>query len=187
MTKSKWSLALLVLGAAAAAVAFAGDDADSAALVKALPSAKQSLADGIRAAAKDPAVAISAKFEMDDHGKLSLSVYTAGKGLGVDSEDNVLAELAGSPETDKWTPETEVFKDVAHVARSSQQLTLMALSPLSLADVVAKASGKGTVVSVTPRLRDRKAVFVVETAADGKLSEWLLDAKTGEAIPPKAK
>ena len=55
-------------------------------------------------------------YEAVDKGKLSLSVYTAEKGLGVEPDHNVLKELAGSPEPGAWKPETEVFKDVEHVS-----------------------------------------------------------------------
>lgn len=98
-------------------------------LVAALSKSKLTLADGIRQAAKSGEVAISAKFEFDDGGKLSLSVYTAEKGLSVDPEKNVLKELSGSPEQSQWKPEVEVFKDVPHVARSAEQLTLLSLTP----------------------------------------------------------
>src|SRR5262245_59460880 len=85
-----------------------GGDAD---VLKALPSAKVTLSAGIQQAqAKPPEVSVSAKFEMDDKGQLSLSVYTAEKGLAVDAEHNVLKELSGSPTAAKWSPEVEVFK-----------------------------------------------------------------------------
>src|SRR5207249_387699 len=66
------------------------------ALLKVLSNSKHSLADGIRQATKSTEVPISAKFELDDNGKLSLSVYTAENGLTTDAEHNVLKELSGS-------------------------------------------------------------------------------------------
>src|SRR5262245_30835547 len=82
---------------AAGMVALAGERAESD-LLTAVPSAKQTLAAGIRQSqTKAPEAAISAKFELDDKGQLSLSVYTAEKGLSVDAEHNVLKELSGSP------------------------------------------------------------------------------------------
>ena len=152
-----------------------------------LSASKHSLEDGIRQAAKAPEAAISAKFELDDGGKLSLSVYTAEKGLSADAEHNVLKELAGSSEAEKWTPQAEVFKDVEHVSRASQQLTLMALSPLSLVDILQKAKKDhpGTAFSVTPALRDRKAVFVVEVSDQGKTAELCYDLMTGAAVKSK--
>ncbi len=183
-----WVLALLGVGVLATGIALArpGEEEETTALLKELPKAKHTLSDGIRqAAAKAPAVAISAKFELDDNKKLSLSVYTAGKGLGGDAEENVLQEVVGSPEVEKWTTETEVFKDVEHVARSAQQLTLMALAPSSLLDVIAKAEKDhpGTVFSVKPKLEGRKARFEVIVAAGGKAQEYEYDLLTGNAIP----
>ena len=162
----------------------AGSDAE---LLKALPASKHTLAAGVlEAQAKAPEVSISAKFEMDDKGKLSLSVYTAEKGLAVDAEHNVLKELSGSPASGKWTPEVEVFKDVKHVARSAQQLAVMALSPLSLVDVIKKAEQDqpGTVYSVIPALKNRKPLFAVLVASSGKTVELWYDAMTGAAVKP---
>lgn len=180
--------ACAVVAVAAMAMQPAGDYAkkdDDSKLIAALAKSKITLADGVKqAAAKAPEAALSAKFEFDHAGALALSVYTAEKGLAVDAEHNVLKELGGGPESEKWTPETEVFKDVEHVARSAEQLTIVALSKMSLADVIAKA-GKdqpGTVYSVNPKMRDRKAVFVVLVADKGKSVELVYDALTGAAV-----
>src|SRR6266478_519128 len=116
-------------------VASAEDSKDTQALLEALGKAKHTLLDSVRQSAEGGAVPISAKFELED-GKLSLSVYTAGKGLSVAPERNVLQELSGSPVAEKWAPSVEVFKDVPHVARSSQQLTLMALGKASLVQII---------------------------------------------------
>ena len=108
------------LGLLAGSAGFASDPGSDAALLKALPSSKQTLLAGIlQSQAKAPETPISAKFEIDGKGQLALSVYTAEKGLGVDAEHNVLKELIGAP-GEKWTPEVEVFKDVPHVSRSAQ-------------------------------------------------------------------
>ncbi|HET6201543.1 MAG TPA: hypothetical protein VFI25_01930 [Planctomycetota bacterium] len=170
------------------------------ALLKALPKSKHSLAEGIQQVSKAPEVAISAKFEMEEEdgekgekdekeeeeGELSLSVYTVEKGVGVDAEHNVLKEFAGSPEAAQWKPEVEVFKDAAHIARASAQLTLMALSPFSLVDIVRKAEKDqpGTVYSVTPVLRDRKPAFEVLVAAQGKTVELRYDLMKGDLVKP---
>src|SRR5467141_1471345 len=159
---------------AAAPVANADDSKDTKALLEALGKTKHTLIDGVRQAAKGGAVAISAKFELED-GKLSLSVYTAGKGLSVPPEQNVLQELSGSPEGKKWTPHVEVFKDVPHVARSSAQLTLMALGKSSLADIIARAqkAQSGTVFSVTPVIRNHQAVTEVLISDNGNVQKVL--------------
>jgi len=153
-------------------VASADDSKDTKALLEALGKSKHTLIDGVRQAAKGGAVPISAKFELEDR-KLSLSVYTAEKGLSVPPEKNVLQELSGSPEGDKWTPSVEVFKDVPHVARSSEQLTLMALGKASLTNIIARVekTQSGTVFSVTPVIRNHKAVAEVLVADDGKVKK----------------
>jgi uncharacterized membrane protein YkoI len=148
-------------------------------LLAALPKSKLTLAQGIEQAAAKEAV-ISAKFELED-GKLSLSVYTAEKGLGIDAEHNVLKEFAGSPESEKWHPETEVFKDIPHVSSASQQLAIVAMSPVTLLDVLKKA-GKdqpGMVYSIIPEMMDRKPVYVVKVASGEKSVELHYDALTG--------
>jgi uncharacterized membrane protein YkoI len=164
-----------------------GKKEDDSKLLAALPKSKHTLEDGIKQAAKGSEVPISAKFEMDDdEGKneLSLSVYVAEKGLGVNAEQNVFKELGGDPEGAAWKPEVEVFKDVEHVSRSAEQLTIMALSKMTLAEVIAKAQKdqSGTVYSVNPKMRDRKAVFVVLVANQGKSVELAYDAITGAAV-----
>jgi hypothetical protein len=152
-------------------------------LLKALANSKHSLAAGIAQLAKAPETPISAKFEIED-GKLSLSVYTAGKGLDVCAENNVLQEYAGSPETAAWQPKVEVFDDRQHIARAAQQLALMTLSPASLLDVLKKAekAQAGTVYSITPVLRGRKAQFAVLIAANGRSVELDYDLLTGEPV-----
>src|SRR5215207_5221998 len=132
-------LALLIVLSAPALQPTDAAEKDYSKLLPTLAKTKHSLAAGIKQGAeKSPEAAISAKFELDD-GKLSLSVYTVEKGLDADAEHNILKELAGSPEASEWKPKVEVFEDVPHVSRASQQLTLMSLSKLSLLDILAKA------------------------------------------------
>jgi hypothetical protein len=121
-----FTVILLIGLASALPAAKAEESKDAQALMEALGRSKHTLLDGVRQAAKGSAAPISAKFEMEN-GKLSLSVYTAEKGISVPAEENVLQELSGSPEQEKWAPEVEIFKDAPHIARSSEQLTLMAL------------------------------------------------------------
>jgi hypothetical protein len=179
-----WGAAVLgVLGVGGLRPVGAADKDDYAKLLPVLSRSKITLAEGIKqAAAKTPEAAISAKFELEE-GKLSLSVYTAEKGLGNDAEHNVLKELAGSPEAG-WKPGVEVFKDVPHVSRASQQLALMSLTKFSLLDILQKAEKdqSGTIFSITPVLRDHKAQFVVLVAAEGKVVELSYDLITGEKV-----
>ena len=161
--------AVTILATAWSICASAADPKETQALLKELGKSKLTLFEGVRQAAKGSAAPISAKFELED-GKLSLSVYTAEKGLTVPPEKNVLQELSGSPEGE-WKPNIEVFKDVPHVARSAEQLTLMALAKASLADVIegASKSQPGTVFSVTPVIRNHKPVAEVLIADQGKV------------------
>ncbi len=179
-----FSLPLIMAGFFASSFSFAGDKEDEAALLQALPKSKLTLADGLKHSSKGAEVPISAKFELDDHQMLSLSVYTAEKGLAVDSEHNILKELAGSPEKTPWAPEAEIFKDLPHVARASAHLTLTALAKHSLLDIVLHAQKEhpGTVLSVTPALHQRHPVFVVLVAGKGKVSEYAYDAITGKPM-----
>ena len=148
-----------------------GDSKELQAVAQALSKSKLSLLAGIRQASQGSARAISAKFELED-GKLSLSVYTAEKGLGVPAERNVLQESSGSPEQDKWAPQVEVFRDVPHVARSAEQLTVMSLGRKSLATVIAEVrkTHPGTVFSVTPAVKNHRPVAVVLIAEKGKVT-----------------
>jgi len=175
---------MLCVGAALPSFAKDYNDEETAALLKVLPGAKVSLSDGVRQAAKGGEAVTSAKFELDDNKKLSLSVYTAEKGLGVDPEHNVLKEVSGSPEQTTWAPEAEVFKDMPHVARASEHLTMMALAKSSLADFIgmAEKQNKGMVFSAIPEVQNHRPVLVVLTADKGKVNELRYDLQTGRLV-----
>lgn len=160
-------------------------DEETTALLKVLGNAKLSLADGVRQVSKGGEAAISAKFELDDNKKLSLSVYTAEKGLAQDPERNVLKEFSGNPEQLPWAPEAEVFKDLEHVSRASGHLTLMALAKHSLADFIstARKQHKGRVFSAVPEVQNHRPVLVVLVADQGKVNEYRYDLMTGHALP----
>lgn len=177
-------LAMLCVGAALPSFVKDYNDEETTALLKVLPGAKVSLSDGVRQAAKGGEAVTSAKFELDDNKKLSLSVYTAEKGLGVDPEHNVLKEVSGSPEQTTWAPEAEVFKDMPHVARASEHLTMMALAKSSLADFIgmAEKQNKGMVFSAIPEVQNHRPVLVVLTADKGKVNELRYDLQTGRLV-----
>jgi hypothetical protein len=177
-------LASPIVVTAPAATAKVYDDQETAALVRALSGSKISLLEGLRQVGKGDEAAISAKFEFDDNHKLSLSVYTAEKGLAVDAEHNVLKEFSGSPEATAWAPEAEVFKDIPHVARASEHLTLMSVSHFTLADIVAIAQKrhKGTVFLVTPAVLEKHPVAVVLIADKSKVVELDIDMVTGQRV-----
>jgi hypothetical protein len=160
------------------------DEQETMALLNDLGKARLTLADGVRQASKDGQAPISAKFELDDNKELSLSVYTAAKGVGIEPEENVLKELSGSPEQASWSPKEEAFEDLPHVARASEHLTLMALSERPLADFIATAQKehKGIVYSATPEVKNNRPVLVVLVDEDGKSNEYRYDLMTGEAL-----
>ncbi len=182
--RSVFGALALTLGILTSQVSFASDDAEQAALLQALPNSKLTLADGLKQSTKGTEVPISAKFELDDNKHLSLSVYTAEKGLTVDSEHNVLKELSGSPERASWAPEIEVFKDIPHVARASAHLTLTSIAKHSLSDVAVQAQKEhsGAVFSISPAVRRKLPVFVVLVADKGKVAEYVYDAMTGKSL-----
>lgn len=163
------------------------DDEETTALLRVLNNSKVGLAQGVQQITKGEEAAISAKYELDDNKKLSLSVYTAEKGLGADPEHNVLKEFSGSPEKAPWAPEAEVFKDIPHVARASAHLTLMALAKHSLADFIAMAQKqhKGKVFSAWPEVQNHRPVLVVLIADKDNVSEVRYDLETGHAIVAK--
>ena len=175
-------LASPIVVTAPAATAKTNDEQETAALVQALSGSKISLLEGLRRVSKGEEAAISAKFEFDDNHRLSLSVYTAEKGVKVDAEHNVLKEFSGSPEQPAWAPEAEAFKDIPHVARASEHLTLMSVSHFSLPAIVAmtQKNHKGTVISVTPTVHKNRPVAVVLMSDQGKVVELDFDLLTGK-------
>ena len=103
---------LAALGSSSAAWS---EDANQAALIKALSGAKHSLLQGIAQVAKGTEVPIEAKYEMED-GKLMLSIYTSAKGFDTAAEDNSFNEYIGDATTTTWAPKKEVFADLKHIA-----------------------------------------------------------------------
>jgi hypothetical protein len=153
-----------------------GDDSQ---LLAKLSARKHSLADGIRQAETGNGPAISAKFEMKGD-ELLLSVYTAKQGKERDAEHNTLMELIGPATTAQWAPETEVFEDKAHIARSAMHLTLVQLSRMSLAEAVAKAEQRqgGTAYSAIPAVHEgRPVVEVLVATKDGQSKHVTIDLR----------
>lgn len=109
-----------------------------------------------------------------------LSVYTAKQGRDRDAEQNTLMELIGPATDAAWKPQTEVFADKEHLARSVMQLTLMQLTRLSLADVIKKAEAQqpGTVYSVIPAVQGgRPVVDVLLATRDGQSKHVTIELK----------
>ena len=153
-----------------------GDDKE---LVSKLSASRHTLADGIRQAEKVSGPAISAKFEMKGD-QLMLSVYTAKEGRDRDAEHNTLMELIGPATGATWAPETEVFADKEHIARSAMHLTLLQMSRMSLTDAIKKAEAQqpGTVYSAIPSVQNgRPVVDVLVATKDGQSKHISVDLK----------
>lgn len=159
----------LILSFVCSSFGFGADD-DNAALIAAVAKAKHTLLAGVSELVKNPEVAISAKFEFDDDHKLSLSVYSAEKGLAADAEHNILKEYSADPLAATLAPKAEVFKDVEHVSRSAAQLAITSLAKITLVDALSKAekATQGQALSVTPAVANGKGGFRVTVIKDGK-------------------
>ena len=161
-------LAFGIITASAQTSAKSYDDEETTALLKVLNNSKVSMAEGVQQLTKGSEAAISAKYELDDNKKLSLSIYTAEKGLGEDPEHNVLKEFSGSPEKAPWTPEAEVFKDIPHASRASGQLTLMALARHSLGDFISMAQKQHK--GIYKKMKSLLATFFSSSVGSEKLN-----------------
>jgi len=83
---------------------------------------------------------IEAKFELDDSGQLSLSVYPASD-LAASAEHNAFVELAGDPTGSAWQPERSTFAvpDEEHLTRAARDLTLVQTAGITLRAAVTQA------------------------------------------------
>jgi hypothetical protein len=141
-----------------------------------LDDAHVTLIKGIRQVEAKYGPAIEAKFELDDSGALSLSIYPAAKGLKPDAEFNVFEEASGSPLGSVWKPSLEVFKDREHLTRSAFDLTIMQQSKIGLATAVQRALTKqpGIAYWAIPALNGKKPVIGVYIRSNDGKSHHLL-------------
>jgi hypothetical protein len=113
--------------------------------------------------------AIEAKFELDDSGKLSLSIYPVGKGIDVDAERNQFFELSGDPTATQFSPSLAEFTvpDAEHLTRAARDLTLVQVASaagLSLKGAVKIAQAQvpgGLVYWAIPTIRNTRAGYGV--------------------------
>src|SRR3954452_11310304 len=155
------------------------EDADQAALLKALGGAKLTLEQGIAQVAKGTEAPTEAKYEMED-GKLMLTVYTSAKGFDTPAEGNSFNEYGGEATAATWAPKKEVFTDLEHIARSAQYHTLLSMTKVTVPAIIQKALPQGTVVSVKEKVRNGKAVFEVMSVQGNALKTTYYDLMTGE-------
>jgi hypothetical protein len=78
----------------------------------------------------------------------------------------------------------ETFNDVEHVARASEQLTLMALTTKTLVEIATTADKEqlGSTYSITPVLKGKKAYFEVRFLNKGKITELKYDLLSGSKM-----
>ena len=107
---------------------------------------------------------------MDDAGRLSVVVRVATRGLDTEVENNSFADLRADP-AKPWSPSAAAIKDVFLLSRASQQVLLLGLSQKTLLDAARRAQDDGTVYSIAPDTRQRRAVFVALVVSAGKPRE----------------
>jgi hypothetical protein len=173
----------IALGLATFGSSFAAwsEDADQAALIKAIGGAKITLLQGIAQVAKGSEVPTEAKYEME-HGKLMLSVYTSAKGFDTAAEDNSFNEYGGEATAATWAPKKEVFSDLKHIARSAQYHTLLSMTKITIPIIIQKAASQGTVFSVKEKVRNGKPVFELMTVKDNTVKTTFYDLMTGNPV-----
>ena len=181
MLRNRHRQIMVIVGAAVlyGGVLAARQHGEDKQLLAKLSASRHTLTDGIQQAEKTAGSAISAKLEIKGD-QLMLSVYTAKEGRDRDAEHNTLMELIGSASDATWTPETEVFADKEHIARSAMHLTLMQMSRLSLTDAIKKAEAQqpGTVYSAIPSVQNgRPVVDVLVATKDGQSKHVAVDLK----------
>ena len=155
------------------------EDADQAALIKALGDAKLDFVARHRSGRQGNRSAHRSKIPMA-HGKLMLSIYTSTEGFDTAAEDNSFNEYIGDVTTGTWTPKKDVFADIKHIARSAQYHALLSMSNVSIPTIIQKASAQGTVLSVKEKIRGGKPVFEVMVVQDNTIKPTFYDLVTGE-------
>lgn len=175
------SLVLLL----AASQVFAGDH-DPKHIIPLLKDSKMTLLSGIEYAEKTSGVATSAKFEVNDEGKLELSVYTVPEGLEVEPETATLTEVSGSANGTFSELKTEIFADKEHIARSSVHMTLFQISKLSLKEVILRAQqfANGVAIDVkNPKVLNKRPVAEVVVVNEKQdFSIVMIDLLSGKVI-----
>ena len=136
-----------------------------------LGTAAISLLQGIELVRAKYGAVIEAKFELDDSGALSLSVYPVTKGLRTSAEFNVFEEVSGPAAVSPWKQSVEVFTDREHLTRSAFDLTVMQLGNFNLATAVRRALTRqpGVAYWAIPTLQGKRpGVGVYIRSSDGK-------------------
>jgi hypothetical protein len=170
-------LTLVLLGQGARAQD--AGDTTSPKLIDELPTSRVTI-DSALAAVKPPAVPISAKFELDQRGQLSLSVYIASRGTN-DAGTKALEEVSGDP-LGPWSPKVETLKSSGDITDGVAQRRFMAKTSLTLEAIArrALADQPGVVFSVLPgRIDARDAFVALVLGPNRQVATLAYDLKTG--------
>jgi hypothetical protein len=130
-----------------------------------LSQAKVSLLQGITQTQAKYGHVIEAKFELDDSGALSLSIYAAPKGY------DVFKEVSGSPTAAPWKPSPEVITAREDLVNSAFDTTILQQGRVGLAAAVRHALAKqpGTAYWAVPTLHGKRpAIGIYIRSTDGK-------------------
>lgn len=160
-------------------------DADEAnpLFVQALSRAHVTLSAAL-SSVKPPAVPISAKYELDGRGTLSLSISIATHGARSGNHD-FMKELSGNPLVAAWSPATETLKDMSDVSVGVTERRLMATTNLTLIGIARQAitDQPGTVLSINPWVVAGKPQFVVKVLGpNSQIAKMAYDLKTGSRL-----
>jgi hypothetical protein len=174
-----FTAALLSLAVMAVAVGMAGAGGQKRTpdqrAIPLLDTVQTSMLAGIQQVQKTYGPVIEAKYELDDAGKLSLSIYPVTKGIRTNAEFNVFEEVAGAPDVPEWKPSVEVFKDAEHLTRSSFDLTVLQMGHMSLAAAIRHALARqpGVPYWAVPTLRGTKPGVGVYVKSDNGKTHYV--------------
>ena len=135
-------------------------------------ASKISMADAAKQVEAATGTLIEGKFEPDDSGKLSLSLYPVGKAISVDAPNNLFQEAAGDPTAMPFAPGLDVFHDFEHLTRSARDLTLVQLSNVSVRDAIDEGAWMGFVYWTIPTLQNGRAGYGVYGVSDAGESTY---------------
>lgn len=129
-----------------------------------LRQSRISMSQALRQIVAEHGPAIEAKYELDDSGKLALSIYPVSEDLGVDAQRQRFFELAGDPTAASFSPARSEFvvPDEEHLTRSARDLTLVQTADLTLLEAVEEAEEAvpgGTVYWAIPTIRGTRSGY----------------------------
>ena len=149
-------------------------------LVKSLPRATVTLARAL-AMVKPPAAALSAKYEVGDRGRVTLSIYIAVRGVR-NADRASLEEVSGDPLAAKWSPRTERLRNAFDLADATTQRQLLAATQLTLQKIArtAEIDQPGMLFSVIPTVvAGKPKCIVLVLGSNAHVATMTYDLKTG--------